>query len=140
MGRVRNWDPRVYAEVLHRLESFDQTAAHIAQAVEMSTLQVAQFKSFLDNNPGKMPTNRVMPTQELLDSVKESLTASVPNEPPTRGPGRPRKDKPTLTAEETAALSAEIDGCLDLAKQVAALYHMSPGKFLWLVTTRCAQA
>lgn len=127
MGRVRNWDPRVYAEVLTRLDYFGQSASRVAQATELSTLQVAQFKSFLDNNPGKLPSNRVMPTQELVTAVKESLTASIPTEEPPRPHGRPRKAKPAI---DTAALLGEVEGCIDLAKQVAAQYGITARSFL----------
>jgi hypothetical protein len=126
MARIRNWDPYVYAAVFHRLDHFKQSAAHVARMTEMSHMQVRAFKEELDG--GTLPSNSRMVTPEHFSSVKAALEFSVPKEEPPRPVGRPRKPaRPPIDAD---ALNAEVEGCIDLAKQVAAVYGITARNFL----------
>jgi len=135
---MRNWDPRTYAEVFCRLLNFSQPVSHVAHAVGLSKMQVAHFKDQLDVDITALPPNFRPAPQELIDTVQAELELSIPNEAPPRGPGRPRKPEVTI---DNAALDAEIGGCADLAKQVAAAYPgLSARAFLHKVITDARSA
>jgi hypothetical protein len=118
-GRLRNWDPRTYAEVFVRLQDLEQNPSQVAQATGMSYAQVVAFKRFLDTNPTKAPQNLRHPTPEVFALVRAELA----NEPKLQS-------KPNLDGleEDVAEFAAH-------ARRLSSRYRISIGKFLWLVST-----
>lgn len=120
----RNWHPEIYAEVFVRLNDHGQSVAHVARMVGLSHMQIDYFQRQLDASPTSLPRNLRFPTAEQFDEARERLAAEIPTEK-IRGRGRPPKMPPT------GEYLAEIEGCINLAKQISTVFpKISAVRFL----------
>lgn len=129
MARHRNWDARVYAEVVVRLVEFDQNAHKVAVKTGLNYVQVRHFEAQL--TPGALPPNLAYPTPEQMDEVRAKVAADVEAE-------LLQAPKPVVTSGDE--FDAEVAGCIDLVKKCAAEFGISARRFLHICLTDARSA
>jgi hypothetical protein len=130
MARHRNWHPLVWAEVLIRIVELEQNPYRVAKATGLNYIQV---KHFADGCNGRhVPTNLVLPTPEQIEEVRARVEAASAAEDAAVAV----KSQPV----DALALAEEITGCIELVKQAASQFRMTPRHFLWLCSTDARSA
>lgn len=131
MARHRNWSARTWAEVYVRICLLDQSPYRVAKATGLTYMQVQHFaKQCTDTH---LPTNTNIPSAEELATIRAEVEAQSAAEDAAAAT--------TVRAPiDTAALTEEVNNCIDLCKQVAAQFGITPRHFLWLCSTSARSA
>lgn len=126
MARTRNWSAETYAEVFVRLDH-GQKIGHVARCSGLTYQQVDYFATQLKLNPEELPPCTNPPTNDMVTAWHEKVLAEIAAQPAEVTPNPEQ-------------LEAEIVGCIDLVRQAASQFGMTPRKFLWLCTTHARSA
>ncbi len=131
MARHRNWDPRTWAEVFVRIVDLKQSPYRVAKATGLSYMQVQHWASQVTDT--HVPPNLVLPSEETIEEVRTLVIAASEAEDVA---ARATKAQPI----DEAALNAEVEGCIDLVRQAASQFGITPRRFLWLCSTHARSA
>jgi hypothetical protein len=149
MARTRNWSARTAAEVFVRINHLEQPTQRVADAVGLTFQQVHHFKRELLANPTQLPPCNWPTTEAEFEAIRVAVVeqsaaedkaahdAHVERVANRRALSIDRGGPPQIL---TAELDAEIGGCIDLVRQAAAQFGMTPRKFLWLCSTDARSA
>ena len=140
MTNTAKWKtPLILTEMLHRRDVYGHTYEQIAAAHGLTR---AQVYFAIASIPGKLWSDdpRLIPVIEQREIDVAAKLLEELGEPPVgaqrRGPGRAKETpRPTTSPEQLAELDAEVGGCIDLVKQAAAQFGISPRRFLHMAIT-----
>jgi len=137
MGRTRNWSFQQKLEIVVRHEIFHQPYRHIAEHVGLNYQQV---RNYLKSDPAPtIDTVANLPALQeeadrMMDQIQADLDAGHEIAP------KLSQAKEPLSPEQHAKLNAEVLDCIQMAREVASQFGITPGKFLWLCSTRLDSA
>lgn len=148
MGRTRNWSADTSAEVFIRLFDLKQNHARVARATGLTYQQVSYFVRGCTDD--KLPDG-VDITQENVDRLRPVVeAASAAEDAEVHAVTQRRLANTRALADakqsaraapiDSAALNDEVEGCIDLVRQAAAQFGITPRHFLWLCSTHARSA
>lgn len=127
MARTRNWSFQQRLEIVIRHEMFQQPYRHIAEHVGLNYQQVRNYLKSQPTPTIDMLANLPALQEEanrMMDQIKEDLDTGHEIAP------KLSQAKEPLTPEQRAELDAEVKGCIQMAREVASQYGISPRRFL----------
>ena len=133
MARTRNWPALTVAEVMVRL-GLGQSIYRVAKATGLTYMQVKHFAS------QERPTNLRLPTDEQMVQVRTAVAAADEADEAADTAALAAKKNNGLTPEQQAAYEEEIGGCIDLVRQAASLFGVTPRQFLHKAMTDARSA
>jgi hypothetical protein len=137
MARARNWHARTAAEVYIRLAILDQPTQRVADATGLSYQQVHYFAKELKANPGRVPPCAFPNTPAEFEAIRAEVEAATAKEDAATPAAQSTRlvTVAKIPPDQLPALDEEITGCIELVKQAASQFGISPRAFLHLCIT-----